>query len=272
MAARLRAGGMRVVILSRPQRARLRQIVRGRSDEDLYVLEGPKPIAEALRTGAVAELWMRSDLDPTIATPLRDAAIDASVPIGEGAGAEFEQLAKTVTSQGVFALVRDPVRDATWVLGMDAPWVLWLDGVQDPGNAGALVRVAAGFGAGLLVSRGGAHPMGAKALRASAGLALQTPFALDDPARLAQACEIAGRGVWLLDAGGADVFEAALPDGPAVLVVGSEGHGVSDAARAAATHTAGITMGTGVESLNVAVATGIALAVLANRSSKAARS
>ena len=259
-------------MLSRPQRARLRQIVRGRSDEGLFLLEGPKPIAEALRVGAVAELWLRRDLDPDIGAPLREAAARAGIVIGEGAATEFDQLAETVTSQGVFALVRDPAVAPAAVLDDARPWVLWLDGVQDPGNTGALVRIAAAFGAGLLVSRGGAHPMGAKALRASAGLALHTPFAVADTAELAQAVETAGRSAWLLEAGGDDVFEATLPDEPAVLIAGSEGHGACDDARAIVSRTIGIDMAEGVDSLNVAVATGIVLAALTHRTAKAARS
>lgn len=256
-------------MLSRAQRARLRQIVRGRSEEGLFLLEGPKPIAEALRVGAVVELWLRRDLDPTVADPLRAAAAEGGIVICEGAPAAFDRLAETVTSQGVFALVRDAAIEPAAVLRDARPWVLWLDGVQDPGNAGALVRVAAAFGAGLLVSGGGAHPMGAKALRASAGLALHTPFAVADASALARACEAAGRSVWLLDAGGEDVFATELPGGPAVLVAGSEGHGASPAARAVASRTIGIDMAVGVESLNVAVATGIALATLRHRTCEA---
>ena len=250
------------MILTRAQRARLRKIVRGRSDEGLFVLEGPKPIREALAGGTVAELWIRADLDPRIADSLRDAAEDADVPIGEGGRVAFDQIAETVTSQGVFALVRDPRRAVNDVAAGAHPWLLWLDGVQDPGNVGALVRVAAAFGAGLLVSRGSAHPMGAKALRASAGLALRTPFAIDDASVLADVCAQAGRAVWLLDAAGTDVFAARVPEGRAALVVGSEGQGARAQARAAATQVVGISMQADVESLNVAVASGIALSVL----------
>lgn len=255
--------------LSRAQRARLRQIVRGRSDEALFVLEGPKAIREALDAGVVAELWIRRDLNASLAADLRDAAHVQDVPVGDGAPADFAQVADTVSAQGVFALVRDPAQDVDAVLRAPSAWVLWLDGVQDPGNTGALVRVAAGLGAGVLVSRGGAHPMGVKALRASAGLALRTPFAVDDAERIAAACTEGPRAAWLLEAGGDDVFE--VDDLPAanVLAIGSEGRGVSDAARAMTTRAVGISMAGGVESLNVAVATGIALAVLTRRGARA---
>jgi TrmH family RNA methyltransferase len=141
--------------------------------------------------------------------------------------------------------------------------VLWLDGAQDPGNVGAVLRVAAAFAlAGALVSEGGADPMGEKALRSSAGLALRVPFARGSPAALAGACRAARRSVIALEAGGEDLLAwRSVPERP-VLVVGREGSGLSTEATAAADRRVGIPLADGVDSLNVAVATGIAVAFL----------
>jgi tRNA G18 (ribose-2'-O)-methylase SpoU len=143
---------------------------------------------------------------------------------------------------------------------------VWLDGVQDPGNVGAVVRSAAAFGAaGLIAGAGTADPLGGKALRASAGLALRVPFARVAAGEVAPALARARREAWLLDPAGHDVFEvASVPEG-LVLVLGSEGRGPSPEGRGAARASVGIPIRAGVESLNAGVATGIALAVLLRR-------
>ena len=246
--------------LSRAQRQRLARIAKGRSDEALHVLEGPRAVRDALATGAVAELWVRSDLDPDLRGELLDGARDALVVVGEGSASEFDRIGRTVTTQGVIALVRDvalPLDDLVRRSGM----LLWLDGLQDPGNVGAVIRVAAAFGlAGVLVSRGGADPLGAKALRASAGLALRVPFARGTDVEIAEA--VAARPVWSLERDGDDLFglTAEVP-ADLVLVVGAEGSGPGEAARGAARQV-GIPVDDAVDSLNAAVAAGIAVATL----------
>ena len=80
--------------------------------------------------------------------------------------------------------------------------LLLLDCVQDPGNVGAILRVAAAFGAsGVLISEGTADPLGAKALRASAGTALTIPFARGSAAACRDAIEAGKLLLWLLDGG-----------------------------------------------------------------------
>lgn len=250
------------MILDRAQRRRIDRIARGRSEEGLFLLEGARAVADALEAGAVTELWLRRGLDPALGVDLREAARARDVPVGEGAAGDFERLARTVTPQGVLALVRDTARPLAEVAARPG-LLLWLDGVQDPGNVGAVVRVAAAFGAaGLLTSAGGAHPLGLKALRASAGLALRLPCARA-PAE-AVAAALGSRPVWALERDGEDVFGVRAVPEAFVLVVGSEGHGPGAAARAAATRVLGIPMAVGVDSLNAAVAAGIAVAVLAH--------
>ncbi len=246
--------------LSHAQRQRLDQIAKGRSDERLFLLEGRRAVRDALAAGHVAELWVRTDFDPAARDQLVQMARAAGVPVGEGSRKDFDRLGKTVTPQGVFALVHDtelPLDDVAGLAGM----LLWLDGLQDPGNVGAVVRVAAAFGAaGVVASMESAHPLGLKALRASAGLALSLPFTRAPSAGIAQA--LAGQPVYVLERGGEDVF--ALEDVPRdfVLVVGSEGKGPGAEAEAAATRRLGIPIDPDVDSLNAAVATGIAVAAL----------
>ena len=177
----------------------------------------------------------------------------------------FQSLAATETSQGVIALVKPPV----WRLEQlfrDRPLVVVLDGVQDPGNAGAIARSAEAFGAtGIFFLKGSVSPFNAKTLRASAGSLFRLPFlhGVETPEALA-ACER-----HRLDLYAGVPPRIARPDAPARapaevdltrpcgFVTGSEAHGVSEEWCAAA---CGLTIPTaGVESLNAAVAAGILL-------------
>jgi TrmH family RNA methyltransferase len=253
------------LILTREQRRRIDAIARGRSDEPLRVLEGPRAVLDAIRGGHVAEVWTNRSLDGALREELRSAADAAGVPVGEGAPGEFARLGGTVTPQGVLALVRDTaakVEDLLQRPGM----LLWLDRLQDPGNVGAVMRVAAAFdAAGVLAGAGSADPLGLKALRASAGLALDVPFARVDPADAATALRALGRPVWALDRGGDDLFGVGAAPRDVVLVVGGEGAGVGPEALGVAARRVGIPLRPGVDSLNAAVAAGIAVAVLRRR-------
>ncbi len=251
--------------LTQEQRRRIDRIARGRVEEPLALLEGPKAVAEALRLGVVEEMVFRRDLDPEVLGDLLETARRARVSVTEGNAQDFERLGRTVTPQGVLAVVRDTAAPLSIVVERPGR-LLWIDGVQDPGNVGAVVRVAAGLGAaGLLVGRGSADPLGLKALRASAGLALRLPFARAEPREIAETLRAAGRPVWLLDAAGEDLFRVDRVPPNVVLGVGSEGRGAGPEAKAAAARTLAIPLAAGVDSLNAAVATGIAVAVLFRR-------
>lgn len=248
--------------LSRAQRQRIDRIARGRSEEALFLLEGRRAVRDALAAGVVAELWLRTDLPEEQRDELASSAARHGARLLEAGPADFERLGRTVTPQGVLALVRDTRAPLVEVVARSG-WLLWLDGLQDPGNVGASVRVALAFGAaGLVVSEGGAHPLGLKALRASAGLALQLPFARASAADIQSALGQAGRPIWLLERDGDDVFDIGRVPPDFTLALGSEGRGPGAAARDGASRHVGIPIDARVESLNAAVAAGIAVAAL----------
>lgn len=249
--------------LSRADRHRIQQIARGRSDEPLRLLEGPKAIHDALVRRQVAEIWIRNDVEPAQVAEVTAGAKAVAVPIYGANPAEFDRLGNTVSPQGVFALVHDVAVPLEEVLEPGTGLVLWLDEVQDPGNVGAIFRVAAAFGVtGVLVGSGSADPLGNKALRASAGLALRVPLARANPAAIATACLASERPIWTLEAAGRPVHGIEAVPGNLILALGSEGHGFGTEVRRVASGAVGIEMAGGVESLNVAVATGIAVSTL----------
>ncbi len=170
----------------------------------------------------------------------------------------FDELSTTTTSQGVIALVRPPAWTMEQTLQRGRIAVV-LDGIQDPGNAGAIVRTAEAFGAsGILFLKGTVSPFNTKCLRASAGSLFRFPFlhAVSDEAMLA-----------VLRENNLPLFctmpDATMPLGRAdlrqggAIVIGSEGRGVRPELLSGAT---GLRIPTrGVESLNAAVAAGVVL-------------
>jgi RNA methyltransferase, TrmH family len=174
----------------------------------------------------------------------------------------LQRISGTESSQGVIALVELPEWKVEQLFEGRA-LVVALDGLQDPGNAGAIVRAAEAFGAsGAIFLRGTASPFNPKTLRASAGSLFRVPFlyGIDPPMALAAFEE---RGVTLYaavpprpDTEVCDVANADLA-APCALIVGNEGRGVSREWRGAARGVSIPTMA--VESLNAAMAAGILL-------------
>lgn len=165
----------------------------------------------------------------------------------------FQTLSSMVTSQGVIALVRMP----TWQIDdvfRGRSLVVVLDGLQDPGNVGAIARAAEAFGAtGLMFLKGTASPFHPKTLRASAGSLFRVPFV--------SAESLAGPAVKVYAAMPFTGSERMAADAdfrvPCAIVIGSEGRGVSPELMARAEPVAIPTVG--VESLNAAVAAAILL-------------
>ncbi|HLK62821.1 MAG TPA: RNA methyltransferase [Bryobacteraceae bacterium] len=174
----------------------------------------------------------------------------------------LQRISGTETSQGVMALVIPPV----WNLDQlfrGRPLLVVLDGLQDPGNAGTIVRAAEAFGAtGVLFLKGTVSPFHPKTLRSSAGSLFRVPFLAGvDPALACAAVQqkrvelYAGVPV-RKDAPGRSLADADLT-APCGLVIGNEARGVGSTLRSAALDLSIPTVG--VESLNAAVAAGILL-------------
>jgi len=172
----------------------------------------------------------------------------------------FRGLSATEASQGVMALVRPP----QWTLDQlfrGHSLTVVLDGLQDPGNAGAVLRAAEAFGAtGVAFLKGTVSPYNPKCLRASAGSIFRVPVAaaLDQQLLLAAVEQRKIALFALMPKGTTDVGEVELGN-KCAIIVGSEGRGVSERLRDKATPIRIPTVG--VESLNAALAAGIALFV-----------
>jgi TrmH family RNA methyltransferase len=141
--------------------------------------------------------------------------------------------------------------------------MLVLDGVQDPGNVGTMLRTALGLGAaGVVALKGTADLTNPKVVRGGMGATFRLPSVPAAPEELVAWARLQRAQIWVAAAGGEAVRglparSAQRP--PILLVMGNEGAGVGQIMDAAADRRIGISLARGVESLNVAVAAGILL-------------
>jgi 23S rRNA (guanosine2251-2'-O)-methyltransferase len=234
---------------------------------------GRRPALEAVRSGAAVEVLVASGARRTAGLrELLDAARSGGVAVRWTSRDEVAALAGGARDQGVAARIRGsrPLTEAdlarrAW--GRDAV-VVALDGVTDPRNVGGIARTAEAAGAEALVlrRRRGATITPA-AVRASAGALLHLPVA--EVANVARALgRLKAAGFWVVglhQGAGTAIGRARRPAGGLVVVLGSEGEGMSRLVREACDELLSIPMAGSVASLNVSVAAGVALYGYARR-------
>ncbi len=244
-------------------RLKTARAVRAGKDREHVLLEGPHLLEDALDAGAEL-LWALHDERAPAALLERAAAAGAEVLACEPA--LLDEGSDLDSPRGLLALARRPDVDWRPLLG-GGGLVLVSAGVQEPGNVGALVRVAAGLGAaGLVALKGSASPWSPRALRGASGTTFRLPVAERVEAEeLVAAAAEAGAELWGADGGG----EALAADGPptrtVVLLLGEEGRGLSAELIAACQRRVAIPLSRGVESLNVATAAAVLCWELAGR-------
>ncbi len=256
-------------------------------------VEGPKLVEEGFRAGLKAEALLVSASGESELERILHAARETEAGISRShilrtTDTLFASVAGTETPQGVAALFHQPewtlenvLRGAATSEGAfdaDAPLVIVLVGVQDPGNVGTIVRSAEAFGAtGAISARGTADPWSPKAVRASAGSALRLPLlrGIAVPVTLAQ-LRLAEVKIYAASSrrklddnavtGSRGNEQAARQPGssadlslPAAIFIGSEGHGLPPEVERAADATISIPISEAVESLNAAVAASLVL-------------
>lgn len=171
------------------------------------------------------------------------------------------ELTDADSPRGVLAVARLPRAGVEALPVVAGRPYLYLDGLQDPGNLGALVRVAEAAGAaGLALSPGCVHPNHPRALRAAAGSLLRLPVAVGaEPDALTRRLAPA-QPIWtaLVPRDGENLYQADLA-GTLVLAVGAEGPGLSPALLSRATLRLTIPLEPAVESLNATVAAALVL-------------
>ena len=227
------------------------------------MLEGVRLIEEALAAGLE---FTGALVAPELARTTRGQSLTAEltshgVKVEEVGSRVFSDLAGIVTPQGILAVVQPRAWSLADVSG--GP-LLVVDGVQDPGNVGTLIRTAHALGASAsLLLRGSADPMNPKALRAAMGATFRHPVVQLDDAPFITWARAHDIKLWAAAADGVPLPQAldAQASGKELIavIVGNEGAGIRPQLNAIAAQRVAIPLARGAESLNVAVAAGILL-------------
>ena len=222
--------------------------------DGLLAAEGPKLVDEALRSGLeiVAVFLRRGAKLP---------AVPASTALYETDPAVFKTIQSTETSQGVIALVRPRQYDLRDLLSAKHPLLVVLCRLQDPGNAGAILRVAESFGAtGCLATAGTAGIFNPKTLRASAGSVFRLPHIWDlDAGEIFSALKSSNiHAVGTAPGAGKTIAEWDWRQ-PSAIVIGNEGGGLTEEEMRMCDVLVRIPHRASVESLNSAIAAAVVL-------------
>jgi len=245
----------RLTAIESPSNPLVRDILRSLEDHTCFLLEGEKPILEAVSAG----LGLEHVLHDASVRPGRLAAATAARP-RLVSRAVLERIADTKTPQHLLAIAKRRDVPVAELFARPGPLV-FLFGLQDPGNLGAVVRVAeAAGGSGVAAAPGSADFFHPRAVRASAGSVLRLPVSgrvSFEP--FARDAREAGRVLCgAVPSGGDDPFGAPPPP-ESVIVVGSEGAGLPAGAYRYLDRHLTIPMRPPVDSLNAAVATALLL-------------
>jgi RNA methyltransferase, TrmH family len=248
-------------ITSRQNRivAQYRAVARGDAD-DLLLLDGTHLVSDALTAGlrlhhlmVAAEALAHADIQPLI-----ERATSRNVDVAIASAPVMGAASPVRSTSPIIAMAARPSLGSRMFTG-DHLLVIVACDVQDPGNLGAMARVAESAGAsGLMAVGQSADPFGWKAVRGSMGSALRLPIATRATAEeaVSEARSHGCRIVATVPRGGDSLFKADLKGSIAILI-GGEGHGLAHSLVQAADARLTIPMEAPVESLNAAVTTAL---------------
>jgi TrmH family RNA methyltransferase len=253
-----------VAITSRqnPLVARFRDAARGEPDS-VMLLDGAHLVGDAVSAGitvqiaAVTSASLESDDLQELITALGGQGVEVTLV----SASVMDALSPVRSPSAIVALAERPATGTAQLFGRGVPLIVVAVDVQDPGNVGAIVRVAEAAGAtGLVAAGASANPFGWKALRGSMGSALRLPIVAGGAA--GEALDAARGGGCRLVAAvpreGRPIFEADLV-GPLAVLIGGEGQGLPAPLVDAADERVTIPMQAPVESLNAAVTAALIL-------------
>ena len=229
---------------------------KGRRAHEAFLVEGQRMAEEALASAFPLEALLIRDgtmAPESLPEFFRVHGLREEPPVFFLPEHVFAAVCDTKTPQGIAAVLRIRSRP------LSGSRFIALDGLQDPGNVGTILRTAdaAGFD-GVLLSPDCADVFSPKVLRATMGSIFRVGLAFprDLPARLA---ELKSEGFSVLSSqlDGTPFYDRENVGPKLVLIVGNEGNGVSEAVRRVATHHLRLPMRGGAESLNAAIAAGI---------------
>jgi len=234
---------------------------KAREKRSLFVAEGIRCVEELLKSKlAVEGALISAELGgaPRGAGLLRDLETHG-IAVLTVSDNEFGSAAETDSPQGVLAIGKIPRHTLPSAQPAERIRIVVLDGVQDPGNTGTILRTAAALGAAATLALPGTVDVwNAKVIRSSMGSHFRHPVLNTTEEELANLLRREGIELWGAAAGGEPLDGSPAPLKLAIAV-GNEGAGLSSTVRGLASRTIAVPIGGEAESLNVAVAAGIIL-------------
>ena len=259
----------------RAAKAARRDQGRHKKTDDVELVLGRNPVVECLRAGVPATalyVMLGAESDERLTESVQRAA-DSGIAILEVQRHDLDRLSTNGLHQGValqippyqYAHPDDLLAEAT--SGVAPALLVALDNISDPRNLGAIVRSVAAFGGhGVLIPQRRSASVTAVAWRTSAGAAARLPVSrASNLNRTLKSWADAGLQVVGLDAEGDTTLDELDASGPTVVVVGSEGKGLSRLVREHCDVIVSIPMAGPTESLNASVAAGVVLAEVARQ-------
>ena len=251
-----------------PKLVRELQRRKGREERGMVVAEGRRLVADVLESGrAIEAILFADDAANDTARSLRESAESRGTTIEVVPRKDFDALADTETPSGVLAVIAwEPIwlSHATARGASRAGPALVLDGVQDPGNVGTMIRTAFALGARCTIALDGtADVRSPKVIRSAMGALFRHPIVQTTWKELCEQWGARGPEMVLAEQDGEDIrtVVAGLP-GDVGIVIGGEGHGLREAWKSGwprPVKRVAIPMRPGAESLNAAIAAGILL-------------
>lgn len=235
----------------------LNQKAKARREQGLFAAEGRKMFGEAPRDW-ISKVYVTESL--TSDSSLMEQI--SMLPEGKAeivADHVFRQMCDTKTPQGILTVLRKPVWTIQDILRGDSPLIMILEDLQDPGNAGTILRTGEGAGvSGVLLTKTCVDITNPKVIRSTMGSVYRMPFLyVESVVSLAQELKDRNIRTFAAHLHGKNSYDQESYTGGTAFLIGNEGKGLTDEAADSADCLIRIPMCGKVESLNAAMASGI---------------
>ena len=234
----------------------LNQKAKARREQGLFVAEGRKMFGEAPKDW-ISRVYVTESLtaDESLMKQVMELPEEKREIVADNV---FRQMCDTRTPQGILTVLKKPVWTVEDILKGDAPLVMVLEDLQDPGNMGTIVRTGEAAGiSGIIMSKDSADIYNPKVIRSTMGSIFRVPFAIvDDLAAAVDTLKDNGITTYAAHLKG-ELYNSGSLTKDCALLIGNEARGLSEEISAKADKLIKIPMHGKVESLNAAIATAI---------------
>lgn len=237
-----------------------------RKEAGRFLVEGPRPILEALQSEWHVEKIFHTQAfqETRLANEIFETAHRNGTPCARIPQTEFNRLSATMNPQGVIALIRNKQNTQNpvdYLKALPKALIVAIERLQDPGNLGTIIRTAEWLGAeAMVLGRACVDWQNPKALRASMGASFHIPIFEVDFLPFLQEVKKTGCTIYAADQHGDFPYATLRYSRKNILLLGDETHGISVPARGLADHNVVIPKRGKGESLNVAIAAAILIA------------